>query len=213
MRPALHIFLCTFQCALWQSELQYFASLQVAHCFNSVLALPHSKHDMFIGKAVFKRPLSKKISFKRYCISISFFNFFNIFFAVSNRGPYIRHGGFLAVRQLQPRGAGTRLPETCTIRTALSVRVRRASFHLIRWLLSATNASAAPLLCHRTAIKRKQCGPIFRIGPHFVPQRDIKKVSFKDCFSMNVSRHLGSAIRDTRYALQPAQYVNNTLYP
>jgi len=49
-------------------------------------------------------------------------------------------------------GTGTRLPTTCTIRTASSVHVWRASLHLIRWPLSATNASAAPLLCHRTAI-------------------------------------------------------------
>jgi len=104
-------------------------------------------------------------------------------FFVSNRGLYSTRG-FLAVRHLQLRRA--RLPDTCTIRTASSVRARRASLHLIQWALWATNASAAPLLCHRTAIKITECGPIFCIGPHFVPNQDIKKVSFKDCFSYEV---------------------------
>ena len=87
------------------------------------------------------------------------------------------------MRHLQSHGAGTRLPDTCTIRTSSSVRARPASLHLIQWPLWATNASAAPLLCHRTAIKSTQCGPIFLYWNAFVPKAGHKKVSFKDCFS------------------------------
>ena len=43
-------------------------------------------------------------------------------FCRANRGPLSSTRGFLAVRHLLPRGAGTRLPDTCTIQTASSVR-------------------------------------------------------------------------------------------
>jgi len=75
------------------------------------------------------------------------------------------------------------LPDTCTIPTSSSVRARRASLHLIQRPLWATNASAAPLLCHRTAIKSTLCGPTFLYWTAFCPKAGHNKVSFKDCFS------------------------------
>jgi len=89
------------------------------------------------------------------------------------------------VRHLQLHGAGTRLPVLCTIRTASSVRVRRARLHLIRWPLSA-KASGAYLFRHRSAITcthavQKNC-----IGPHLIPNRDRKRCLFKTAFPINV---------------------------
>ena len=71
--------------------------------------------SMFRGKAVFKRPLSPTISFLPCRIEGPLFD-----------------TGFSAVRHLQPRRARTRLPDTCTLGTASSVRARRASLHLIQ---------------------------------------------------------------------------------
>ena len=52
----------------------------------------------------------------------------------------------------------------------------------MRCLLSTTNASTAPLLCHRTAITSTQCGPIFLYWTAFRPEVGQKKVS-DDIFS------------------------------
>ena len=71
--------------------------------------------------------------------------------------PY--RGRFLAVRHLQPRGAGIRLLDTYAIWMASSVRVWQARLHLIWWPQSATNASAAPLHLPHTLVERHSWAP------------------------------------------------------
>jgi len=86
---------------------------------------------IFIRAALFKRPFSSTISLLPSVLNLTFKT----------------HGHFLWCVQMQPREAGDRLPETCTIRIASSMRVVQARLHLI-WLLLL--ASGAYLLRHCT---------------------------------------------------------------
>jgi len=85
--------------------------------------------------------------------------------------------GFFAVRQLQLRRLGTRLPDTCNIPTASSMRVWRARLRLIRWL--ATKASRAYLLrqSHCTHNNTMRSNILY-----CVPNRDRKGVLLKTAF-------------------------------
>jgi len=90
--------------------------------------------------------------------------------------------GFSAGRHLQLHGAGTRLPDICTIRTVPLVRVWRARLHLIRWPLLA-KASGACLLRLCSAITSTQCGPEKVYWTAFCIESGQEKMSFQDCIS------------------------------
>jgi len=105
-----------------------------------------------------------------------------LFDTMSNRLPLFDTGIVFIVRHLQLHRAGTMLRIICTIRTASSVRVRRARLHLIRWPLSAKgfrSLSFSPSLCNY----KYTCGPKKLYWTAFNTKSGLEKVSFQDCFS------------------------------